>query len=101
VLFAVATAAGAALATGCGSVRAPHPRASALFSRSCGACHSLTGVDDPRRQGGDLLHFHSTRTQLRQLAGEMPVRRPLSRPQLEAVVDYVMSVERNPGHTRP
>jgi mono/diheme cytochrome c family protein len=65
----------------------------ALFNQACGACHTLSGHNDPRHQGGDLRGFHSTRAQLLQLAGEMPVRRPLSRAELQSVVDFVMSAE--------
>jgi mono/diheme cytochrome c family protein len=89
----------AALLTACGAARAPAPRPSGrvLFGQACGACHSLSGVEDPRRQGGDLLHLHANRTQLRELSAEMPVRRPLAEAQLRAVVDYVLAVERR-GH---
>ncbi|HEY2317658.1 MAG TPA: c-type cytochrome [Solirubrobacteraceae bacterium] len=62
-----------------------------LFSQACGACHTLSGHNDPRHQGGDLLGFRATRPQMLQLAGEMPVRHPLSHTQLEAVVSFVMS----------
>lgn len=88
-------AASAVLVAGCGAGR-PHETASAgaLFGEACSACHTLSGADDPRRQGGDLLHFHSGRTQLFELAREMPVRRPLTVTQLRAVVGYVMAVER-------
>jgi mono/diheme cytochrome c family protein len=88
-------AASAALLAGCAAGR-PHETASAgaLFGEACGACHTLSGADDPRRQGGDLLHFHSSRTQLLQLTREMPVRRALTEAQLRAVVGYVMAVER-------
>jgi mono/diheme cytochrome c family protein len=64
-----------------------------LFTQACGACHTLSGHDDPRHQGGDLLRFHSTRPQMLQLAGEMPVRHPLTGSQLSAVVDFVISME--------
>ncbi|HYZ81094.1 MAG TPA: cytochrome c [Solirubrobacteraceae bacterium] len=64
-----------------------------LFSQACGACHTLTGHYDSRHQGGDLLGFRATRPQMLQLAGEMPVRHPLSQDQLDAVVRFVMSVE--------
>jgi mono/diheme cytochrome c family protein len=89
-------AASMALLAGCGG---SHGESSGrvLFDEACGACHSLSGVEDPRRQGGDLLHFRSSRTQLLQLAGEMPVRRPLTETQLRAVVGYVTGVERRPG----
>jgi mono/diheme cytochrome c family protein len=65
----------------------------ALFAQACGACHTLTGHNDSRHQGGDLLGFHASRTQFVQLASEMPVRRPLSRGQLQAVVRFVRAVE--------
>jgi mono/diheme cytochrome c family protein len=64
-----------------------------LFAQACGACHTLSGHNDPRRQGGDLLGFRATRAQMVQLAGEMPVRHPLSRSQLDAIVTFLMSVE--------
>ena len=64
-----------------------------LFAQACGACHTLTGHNDPRHQGGDLRGFHASHAQLYQLAAEMPLRRPLSRGQLEAVVRFVMAVE--------
>ena len=65
----------------------------ALFTQACGACHTLSGHNDPRHQGGDLRGFHSSRAQLVQLAAEMPLRRPLSHAELQSVVDFVMSVE--------
>ncbi|MGZ4169618.1 MAG: c-type cytochrome [Solirubrobacteraceae bacterium] len=65
----------------------------ALFTQACGACHTLTGHNDPRHQGGDLRDFHATRTQFFQLASEMPVRHPLSQTQLTAVVRFVMGLE--------
>jgi mono/diheme cytochrome c family protein len=91
-------AAGAALLAGCGATR-PHgtPSGRELFGEACGACHSLSGVEDPRRQGGDLEHFHATPTQLLQLAREMPARRTLTEAQLRAVVGYVRAVERRRG----
>jgi mono/diheme cytochrome c family protein len=64
-----------------------------LFDHACGACHTLTGHNDPRHQGGDLLGFHATRPQMLQLASEMPVRRPLNRAQLNAVVSFVREME--------
>ena len=76
-----------------GSTHATEASASVLFSQACGACHTLTGHNDPRHQGGDLLVFHASRAEFLQLAGEMPMRRPLTRRQLEAVVAFVMSVE--------
>ncbi len=64
-----------------------------LFSQACGACHTLTGHNDPRHQGGDLRDFHASRAQFLQLAAEMPVRRPLSAAQLQTIVRFVRSVE--------
>jgi mono/diheme cytochrome c family protein len=93
-LVVVLLGAAAAAATACGGAQ-NHASSSgqALFDQACGACHTLTGHDDPRHQGGDLLGFHATRSQMLQLAGEMPVRRPLSQPQLNAVVRFVMQTE--------
>jgi mono/diheme cytochrome c family protein len=95
VLVAACAAVGA-----CGGSGAPQHRAhatptsgQALFTQACGACHTLTGHDDPRHQGGDLRDFHATRVQFLQLAGEMPVRRPLTSAQLQSVVAFVMAVE--------
>jgi mono/diheme cytochrome c family protein len=87
----------AALA-GCGGTARPRAASGrALFAQECSACHSLSGREDPRRQGGDLLAFRSSRAALLQLTREMPVRRPLSASGLQAVVDYVMTVEQR-GH---
>jgi mono/diheme cytochrome c family protein len=99
---AVAAVVGLALTaaglTGCGGAARPRTDSGrAVFAQACSACHSLSGREDPRRQGGDLLAFHSDRAALVELAREMPVRRPLSASQLRAVVDYVMTVERR-GH---
>ncbi len=69
----------------------------AVFADACSACHSLSGRDDPQLQGGDLLHFHSSRAQMTQLAGEMPVPRPLTPSALRAVVSYVIDAERARG----
>jgi mono/diheme cytochrome c family protein len=84
--------AASASACGGGPAHAP-PSGRVLFNHACGACHTLTGHNDPRHQGGDLLGFHATRPQMLQLAGEMPVRRPLSEAQLNAVVRFVMEIE--------
>lgn len=88
------TACTAACASACGAGQSQAPASGrALFDQACGACHTLSGHNDPRRQGGDLLGFHATHAQMLQLAGEMPVRHPLSQSQLEAVVRYVMALE--------
>jgi mono/diheme cytochrome c family protein len=81
----------------CGGGQSPSGRSSGkiVFSEHCSVCHSLTGHDDPRLQGGDLLGFHAGRTEIRQFVREMPVvHRPLTQDELGAVVDYVMAAER-------
>jgi mono/diheme cytochrome c family protein len=80
---------GLALA-GCGASPMARPEAGAIvFAQSCAICHSLTGRESPRRQGGDLLVYRMSRSALLQYAAEMPVPRRLSAAQLGAVVDYV------------
>ncbi len=71
-----------------------------VFAEHCSICHSLTGRDDPRLQGGDLLGFHAGRAQVVQFVREMPViHRPLTSAELQAVVDYVIAAERRAaGH---
>jgi mono/diheme cytochrome c family protein len=71
-----------------------------VFSAHCSVCHSLDGRNHPRLQGGDLLGFHASRAEVEQFVREMPVvRRPLTSPQLRAVVDYVIAAERSAaGH---
>jgi mono/diheme cytochrome c family protein len=71
-----------------------------VFAVHCSVCHSLTGRNDPRLQGGDLLGFHAGRRQVVQFVREMPVvHGPLSNAELQAVVDYVIAAERR-GATR-
>jgi mono/diheme cytochrome c family protein len=69
----------------------------ALFAEDCSACHSLIGSESLRRQGGDLLGYRFSRPDLLEFAREMPVRRPLSRVQLAAIVDYVSGKELSAG----
>lgn len=83
----------AACGGGHGTQSAAVPSGRALFSEACGACHTLTGHNDPRHQGGDLRDFHASRAQLYQLASEMPVCHPLSRAQLNAVVGFLVALE--------
>jgi mono/diheme cytochrome c family protein len=92
---AVSLAVTATLLASCGAGGGQDPPSSGrlVFARSCSSCHSLSGADDPRRQGGDLLDFGATRAQFLQLAAEMPVRPALREAQLRAVVGYVMGVE--------
>jgi mono/diheme cytochrome c family protein len=79
---------------GCGGGTRPAASSGrAVFTQSCSGCHSLSGKNDPRRQGGDLLNFHAPRPEMTQLVGEMPVRHPLSQAQLRAVVRFVMATE--------
>lgn len=84
---------------GCGSSSAPVPSSRpaagrALFSASCGGCHSLTGHGTPSQQGGDLLGLRLRRSVALQFAREMPVRRTLTKSQLGAIVDYIAAVQR-------
>jgi mono/diheme cytochrome c family protein len=83
----------AAVATGCGAARPPASGAK-LFASSCGGCHTLTGVDSPSHQGGDLLGVRLSRAQLLQFTREMPVRHPLTATELDAVTSYVLAAQR-------
>jgi mono/diheme cytochrome c family protein len=65
-----------------------------VFASACGSCHTLTGVDSPSHQGGDLLHVRLTRAQMLQFTREMPVRHPLTPAELSAVTSYVLSAQR-------
>ncbi len=81
---------------GCGTTGgAQRSGGQALFAQDCGACHSLSGRQSPRRQGGDLLALHAGREPMLQFIREMPVRRRLSPAQLRTVADYVLDVERH------
>ena len=91
---ALAALATAALVAGCGSGGgAPQASGAALFSEDCDMCHSLTGRQSPRRQGGDLLALRMTRAQMLEFVREMPVPHPLSQAQVGVVADYVRAVE--------
>lgn len=83
---------GAAIAAGCGS--AGPTSGAKLFASSCSGCHTLTGVNSPRRQGGDLLHVHLSRADLVQFTREMPVRHALTATEVGAVASYVLAAER-------
>jgi hypothetical protein len=65
-----------------------------LFDQACGHCHTLSGVNTPSHQGGDLLTVHLRRSLLVQFAREMPVRQPLTRGELTAIVDYILAAQR-------
>ena len=60
-------------------------------------CHSLTGWQSPRLQGGDLLALHTTRADMLEFVREMPVRHALSAAQIGAVASYVRAAEAR-GH---
>lgn len=80
---------------GCGGSSAHPPEAGpAVFSRECSACHSLLGRQSPRQQGGDLRVLRLPRSALLQFAAEMPVPSVLTRADRDAVVDYILSVQR-------
>jgi mono/diheme cytochrome c family protein len=67
----------------------------AVFATECSACHSLAGSESPARQGGDLLGYRLRRSELSEFVREMPLRRPLSRAKLAAVVGYVLAKQRS------
>ena len=105
----LAAVAAAAILAACGGGRSAASRSSAttsagaaapvsgkaVFAEHCSMCHSLTGHENPRLQGGDLLNFRAGRAQVVQFVREMPViHRPLTSDELQAVVDYVMAAER-------
>ncbi|HEY3776317.1 MAG TPA: cytochrome c [Solirubrobacteraceae bacterium] len=85
--------AGVALSVLLGGCGAASPSGRRLFGRDCGACHTLSGIDSPSHQGGDLLGVKLSRTVLLQFMHEMPVRPPPSSSQLRAVADYILSVQ--------
>lgn len=65
-----------------------------VFTQACAQCHSVSGHNKPSQQGGDLLHFSSTRAQLVQLTREMPIiHHRLSNAEVQAVVDYLRALE--------
>jgi mono/diheme cytochrome c family protein len=78
---------------GCGGASA-RPSGAQVFSAECAACHSAIGNESRHRVGGDLLGYRISRQQLIEFTREMPVRRPLTRAQLSAVVDYVFALQR-------
>lgn len=81
-------------ATGCGAGSdAPPVSGASVFTRGCSACHSLIGNESRHRQGGDLLGYRMTLRQLTEFTREMPVKRPLTPPELRAVVSYVAAAQ--------
>jgi mono/diheme cytochrome c family protein len=84
----------ALLCAGCGSGAAsPKVDGKALFAENCATCHSLTGRQSPRQQGGDLLSLRMSEEEMLEFVREMPVRHPLSSTQQRAVADYVRALE--------
>jgi mono/diheme cytochrome c family protein len=67
-----------------------------VFAHDCQSCHSLIGNESAHKQGGDLLGYNMTRSQLLTFTREMPTR-PLTAAQLSAVVDYVLRAQQR-GH---
>jgi mono/diheme cytochrome c family protein len=91
----LALLAAAGLAGGCGGSAARRPPGAAVFARDCTACHSLLGNESLHRQGGDLLGYRISRAELLEFTREMPVRHPLTRAELNDVVDYVFALQRH------
>jgi mono/diheme cytochrome c family protein len=85
--------------TGCGGggggTLSQTRKAQALFASNCGACHSLIGNESRRRQGGDLVGYRLTRSQLLEFTREMPTRRTLNSSELNTLVDYVLEIEQH------
>ncbi len=83
---------------GCGGGGSPRVLGAAggsgavVFARSCSACHSLVGNESLHRQGGDLLGYKMTRSQLLGFTRVMPTK-PLSDAQLDAVVEYILRAQ--------
>jgi mono/diheme cytochrome c family protein len=93
--FALAALVVAAVSSGCGSgsTSEQRPTGASLFAEDCGMCHSLTGRQSSRRQGGDLLALHATRADMLEFVREMPVPHRLNPAQQALVADYVRAVE--------
>jgi mono/diheme cytochrome c family protein len=90
---ASALAALAALASCGSSGGSQHASGASLFAEDCAMCHSLTGRQLPRRQGGDLLALHTSRAEMLEFVSEMPVAHRMTEAQQQAVADYVRAVE--------
>jgi mono/diheme cytochrome c family protein len=69
----------------------------ALFTQACGACHTVSGLSTPSRQGGDLLAVRLSRPVLIQFAREMPVPRRLTPVELDSIADYILGLQRRAG----
>jgi len=93
-LAVAAVAAVAVVAAGCGSGgSARRSEGASLFTEDCVMCHSLTGRQSPRQQGGDLLAVHMTRAEMLEFVREMPVPHRLNPAQQALVADYVRAIE--------
>jgi mono/diheme cytochrome c family protein len=80
---------------GCGgSSQQPPPSGQRLFAADCGACHSVSGIERPGRQGGDLRGLRIAHAAMLQFVREMPVRYRLTAVQTNAVAKYVLAIER-------
>lgn len=80
---------------GCGSGgRVSPPAGPRLFAADCSSCHTLDGHDDPRRQGGDLLHLRIDSAALRQFTAEMPTPRRLTAGQVGTIDVYLLALEK-------
>lgn len=86
----------ALLTGGCGQAARPRqPSGAMVFRQECQVCHSLIGNESRRKDGGDLLGFRMTLSQMNTFVREMPVRHRLSSPQLRAVERFVLHAERS------
>jgi mono/diheme cytochrome c family protein len=83
-------------ATGCDRGVAPQPSGAVLFRQDCSACHSLTGHDSPREQGGDLLRLRIAAGAMREFVAEMPVPRALTGAEVRAISRYLLALENRP-----
>ena len=86
----------AVAAAGCGhtesgSRAAALQRGSAIYTRSCAGCHTLSGREG-RAVGGDLVRAHLSVADLVSFALVMPARRPLSHADAVAVAQFVHAV---------
>jgi mono/diheme cytochrome c family protein len=94
-LAAGATIALALSASGCGGSSHAQPASGQeLFAAECSACHSLSGSEQPRLQGGDLRGLRVSHAAMLQFVREMPVRHHLTAAENEAVTKYVLAIER-------
>lgn len=100
---AALTAAGlACMLAGCGGT--PHGKTAAvipgraIFARSCGGCHTLTG-HDTQAPGGDLTTARLRIRDIASFARIMPVRPRLTEADAVAFAEYIHSVSLH--RTRP